>query len=81
MTKEDFEATYAERSGMTVAYLRELGRMAIPCDCDSSDCRGWQMIHIESFQLDEIAALPESFRSEARELRKAIRQTKEIVDL
>lgn len=43
MTREDFEAFYAARSGGTVAELHSLGRHAVPCDCDSDMCQGWAM--------------------------------------
>lgn len=47
MTREEFEAAYAERSGMTIELLHELGRHAIRCDCGLSGCDGWQMIRVE----------------------------------
>ncbi len=45
MTKGEFEQGYAQRSGITVARLHELGRYAVPCDCGHEDCKGWQMKH------------------------------------
>jgi hypothetical protein len=44
ITAEEFERRYAERSGMTVEGLRELGRVVRPCDCDYEDCEGWQSV-------------------------------------
>lgn len=41
--KDEFERSYAERSGMTVEELRELGCRVVPCDCDYEGCQGWQM--------------------------------------
>ena len=43
--REQFEATYAAGSGMSVAFLHENNRCAIPCDpgCDYEGCQGWQM--------------------------------------
>lgn len=42
MTSEEFERQYAERSGITVERLRELGRIVAPCDCGEDICEGWQ---------------------------------------
>lgn len=42
MTADEFEAAYAERSGITVARLRELGRIVAPCECGDDTCEGWQ---------------------------------------
>ena len=42
MTAEEFERQYAERSGLKVSQLRELGRIVVPCDCDYEFCEGWQ---------------------------------------
>lgn len=47
MTRDEFEQQYAERSGITVEQLHELGRWAIQCDCKDELCQGWQMIHID----------------------------------
>lgn len=47
MTAEEFERAYAERSGMTVERLRELGQTVRPCDCGWDGCEGWQMVSIE----------------------------------
>ena len=43
MTAEEFEAAYAARSGMTVAFLHENGLYAEPCDCGEEICEGWAM--------------------------------------
>ena len=45
MTRDEFEAWYAARSGITVAQLRAYGRYAEPCDCDADMCQGWAMGH------------------------------------
>jgi hypothetical protein len=47
ITADAFEAAYAERSGLTVAELRALGRVVRPCDCDYEECEGWQSISLE----------------------------------
>ena len=41
-----FETLYAERSQVTVDWLREHGREVRPCDCDEMGCVGWQMAHL-----------------------------------
>jgi len=45
MTREAFEAEYAARSGVTVAWLHSRGRFAEPCECGDEICAGWQMGH------------------------------------
>ena len=40
---EKFEQQYAERSGVTVAWLHEHGRYGAPCDCREEGCEGFQM--------------------------------------
>jgi hypothetical protein len=50
MTREEFENGYAERSGVTVEWLKEHGREARPCDCGEEGCEGWQMAHIREAQ-------------------------------
>ncbi len=48
MTAEEFERQYAERSGITVERLRELGRVVRPCNCGDESCQGWQSISQEN---------------------------------
>jgi len=43
LTKDDFEAGYCARSGVTLETLRHMGREACPCACGESYCEGWQM--------------------------------------
>jgi hypothetical protein len=45
MTGDEFEAAYADRSGMSVSQLHSLGLYAERCDCGEPDCRGWAMGH------------------------------------
>jgi hypothetical protein len=47
VTADEFERAYAERSGVTVERLRELGRTVRPCDCGDPGCEGWQSISVE----------------------------------
>ena len=50
ITRAQFEQGYADRSGVTVEWLREMGREARPCSCDYEGCEGWQMAYIEQLQ-------------------------------
>lgn len=43
MTAEEFEAGYAERSGITAGQLHALGLYPVPCDCGEDTCEGWAM--------------------------------------
>jgi hypothetical protein len=52
MTGEEFERAYAERSGVTVEWLREQGRVARPCHCGEPGCEGWQSVNRESYDED-----------------------------
>jgi hypothetical protein len=38
---EEFFRRYAERSGVTVAQLREWGQEVYPCDCGDVICEGF----------------------------------------
>lgn len=44
MTAEEFEAVYAERSGVTVEWLRTHGRVVVPCACGDEICEGWASV-------------------------------------
>lgn len=46
MTAEQFAYAYAQRSGVTVEWLKEHGREARPCNCGDEQCEGWQMAHV-----------------------------------
>jgi hypothetical protein len=37
---------YAERSDVTVEWLRENGQDVAPCDCDEPECMGWQCVDV-----------------------------------
>jgi hypothetical protein len=41
MTKDEFEKSYAEHSGVTVASLHEQGQFAEECTCSEECCKGW----------------------------------------
>jgi len=53
MTKEAFEAAYAQRSGITVDELHALGRYAVSCGCGDEACHGWQMVRKSYYLHDE----------------------------
>lgn len=42
-TAEEFERYWLAGSSMTSEQMREFGRVVRECDCDYSECRGWQM--------------------------------------
>lgn len=42
-----FARRYAERSGVSVEWLREHGREVRPCDCGEDICEGWRMVREE----------------------------------
>jgi hypothetical protein len=52
ITADEFEAQYAERSGLSIAELRASGRVVVPCHCDYEGCEGWQQVSRESVLLD-----------------------------
>ena len=43
---EEFAQTYADRSRVTVEWLKENGREVRPCNCIYEFCDGWQMAHV-----------------------------------
>ena len=43
MSREEFECDYAQRSGVSVEFLREHGRFAVRCDCGDFGCSGWKI--------------------------------------
>jgi hypothetical protein len=54
MTAAEFEQAYAERSNVTVEWLKSIGRRVVPCSCDHPDCPGWQMGHSATYATDEV---------------------------
>lgn len=42
MTGDEFERSYAERSGISVKELRK-SRIVVRCHCDYAQCDGWAM--------------------------------------
>ena len=45
-TAEEFMASYAERSHLTVEDLQRLGLVPMPCECGEPGCEGWQMVSL-----------------------------------
>ena len=43
MERDEFEASYATQSGISIARLRKLGLRPEPCDCGEDGCAGWKM--------------------------------------
>ena len=69
MTAEEFARAYAERSGVTVEWLKANGREGRPCDCGWAACTGWQMAYVredEWFEakMRERAARPPATKEE-----------------
>lgn len=52
MTAEEFEAYYAANSHVTVAELRQFGRIVLPCHCGDKLCKGWQSRSAELARMD-----------------------------
>lgn len=48
-TAGQFAHEYAARSGVSVEWLKDAGRIVQPCDCADDICEGWQMGHAEGF--------------------------------
>lgn len=42
-TRDEFEQSYAERSGLTIDELHGMDLYAVPCNCGEDGCKGWQM--------------------------------------
>jgi hypothetical protein len=55
VTAEEFEARYAKRSGVTVAWLHAHGRYAQRCHCGWGMCEGWEMGHQQEDAIAEDA--------------------------
>lgn len=44
MTKEQYIKQYAENSSVTVEWLKEHNQIAVKCNCDYRNCKGWVMV-------------------------------------
>ena len=69
MTKDEFEKRYAENSGVSVSQLREMGLIAVPCDCSYEGCHGWKMISPRQmiiFDLGDDDPAEDMFRKDAK---------------
>lgn len=45
VNKEDFVKQYAEKSGVSIEWLKEHGQVAIECNCEYEKCNGWIMVY------------------------------------
>lgn len=56
MTADEFIKGYAERSGVTIEWLYEHGRVVVNCGpdqrCGEPDCPGWALVSREAFERD-----------------------------
>lgn len=43
LTAEQFEKSYADHSGMSVAELRAFGYRVLACNCAEDGCDGWKL--------------------------------------
>ena len=59
MSKDEFELMYANKSNVTIEWLHEHDRIALPCDCGKGGCNGWQMAHLTKRALDLAICSPE----------------------
>lgn len=48
MNASEFERAYADRSGVTVEWLRQHGRVVVPCRCGAPGCEGWASVSQEN---------------------------------
>lgn len=69
VTREVFEQRFAKLSHMTREDLRDKGRMAVPCFCGESTCKGWRMISVVYMVDSEVDILPAPYNNEARRLK------------
>ena len=67
ITKEEFEAGYAAKSGLTIDELHQAELIAEPCDCGDPICKGWCMpdsglmsgkVKLDIFRTTEAAVTP-----------------------
>ncbi len=49
MTKEDFIKQYAENSSVTVEWLKERGLIAVECNCNYKNCKGWIVVDKDTY--------------------------------
>ena len=71
MTLDEFEQQYAERSGVTVAWLHAKGQFGAPCNCGEEGCQGWQMKHKTTLQeviMEDLAMAIEDFNTESTQI-------------
>jgi len=45
MTQSEFIKLYCKNSGVTEKELNKRKLFAMPCKCDSKDCKGWAMVY------------------------------------
>lgn len=68
MSRQEFEEEYAKRSGVTIEWLREIGQISLPCNCEEEGCQGWQMRGLATIDICDLQFIPESYRSEVVDL-------------
>ena len=53
MNREKFEARYAKARGLSVRWVHEHERFAIPCSCEERKCPGWRMTYDVGVEVQE----------------------------
>lgn len=80
LTRDKFELRWG-KFVLSIAVIRAMGRIAVPCSCGDKICQGWQMLpDVRGLFDSEIEEIPEPYRSEAFELRESLptNKTKEL---
>ena len=75
MSRQEFEEEYARRSGVTIEWLREIGKISLPCDCGEEGCQGWQMRGLATIHTCDLQFIPDPYRSEVKCLLGNLRST------
>lgn len=70
MTRQEFEAQYAAKSGVTLQWLWDEGQISLPCDCGEEGCQGWQMRAWASLDEWDLQFVPEPYKSEIKQLQR-----------
>lgn len=77
MSRQEFEEEYATRSGITVEWLREIGRISLPCSCEEEGCQGWQMRSLGTIDACALQLILEPYKSEVECLLEQLEQSLE----
>ena len=70
ITRQEFEVEYAAKSGVSLQWLWDEGKISLPCHCGEEGCQGWQMRRLDSVTAYDLQFVPEPYRSEIEDRRK-----------